>query len=291
MANSPLKRTDPAAKAGAGEGPWFAPARPGETSEQRKKRLLASEPLAAAIRKIARARSVPEQDVDDVVQKTYEQAWKAKLDGMSDDEAMAYTLAIAKNVTCRHMGEAIEAEADAYNENPDVEKGEVATQVAVDPPNHAKRAALHRLVEAGEQRFPAGFAAFVEAKATDQTAAEVAKHRNVSAGHVRKEWSSYTKFLRDHPIAVSLLGGALLVLLVVGFAHWQLGIFGAEDKVAAPLPSLTAPELRARAKAECAEEQWQACVEDLDRAARVDPKGDTKEWRELGDAARAKAKE
>jgi DNA-directed RNA polymerase specialized sigma24 family protein len=246
--------------------------------EERRTRLLTSDRLRSSIRKVARGHHVPDVDVDDIVQETLAQAWKAKLPD-SDAEVSKYVHRIAANVACRHKGKTLALEP--YIENPDEGSGEVATPIAVQPASFETRDVVSKLVAKGEQRFPRGFPSFLEAKATEATAEQAAMRRGVSPGHVRREWSEIQHFLGQHGRSMGLAMAFACIVLVIGnIAHW-----GQQPLVSHPFPGDTPPldaaALRSRAKAECAARTWRACVADLDAADKIDPAGETSELRAL----------
>lgn len=253
-----------------------------ETSSDRRHRLLTAARLGASIRKVARSHEVPDDAVEDIVQETLARAWKAKLPA-SDDEVGKYVNGIAVNVSCSHMRKAAK-EPEPYVENADDEKGEVASTVGAPPPSFEARDAVSRLVDEGEERFPREFASYLEAKATDATAEEIARRRGVSPGHVRREWVTITRFVHEHAKALGLIAVAGLLLLIIGnMANW-----GHDDYVAHPRPTPDAASLRVRAKDDCAQSRWQTCADELDEANEVDPGGETPELRDLRALAKQK---
>jgi hypothetical protein len=253
-------------------------------ADARRTRLLTSERLHASIRKVARSRDVPKGEIDDILQETIARAWKAKLPD-DDDEVAKYVNRIARNVACERMGKV--TSALPYIENPDEEQGEVATPIGVPPPSFETRDVVSQLVEKGEQEFPRGFPGYLEAKATEATAEQVAKRRGVSPGHVRHEWSDIQRFMNRHGRAMGVAMAVALLLLVVGnMTKWHLG---PEPLVSHPYPQdepqlpppLDAVGLRHRAQDECAASVWRACFDDLDAANKIDPIGETRELRDL----------
>jgi hypothetical protein len=252
------------------------PSRPPGADKPRRTRLLTSERLHASIRKVARDRDVPEDEVDDILQETIARAWRAKLPD-DDEEVPKYVNRIAVNVSCERMrkGPAIVP----YVENPDEERGEVATPIGVSPPCFETRDVVSKLIETGEQQFPKGFAGYLAAKATGGTANETAKVRGVTPGHVRHEWSDIQSLMKRHGRKMGVVLALVALALVVGNVWWPLG----PERVSSPRPSLPldAAALRHRAQDECAARAWRACSDDLDAANEIDSAGETRELRDL----------
>jgi DNA-directed RNA polymerase specialized sigma24 family protein len=254
-----------------------------DADKRRRTRLLTSDRVHAAIRKVARGHDVPHGEIDDVLQETIARAWTATLPA-DDDEARKYVNGIAANVSCDRMRKV--PDVVPYIEDPDEERGETATPIAVRPASFEARDVVSKLVEVGEHQFPKGFPGYLAAKMTGGTADEIANVRGVTPGHVRHEWLDIQGFMNRHGRRLGV-AVALLVIILVMRNVWRRP--EPKDHVASPCPpteppcapALDAAGLRHRAHDECAASAWRACIDDLDAAKKVDPAGDTPELRDL----------
>ena len=144
-----------------------------------------------------------------------------------------------------------------------------------------------RQIEAG--RISARQAAILEADADDVPQSHVARRLNVAYKTVRNDLTRARRKLRKSWASYV----TLILFTITGFVGWALRDRAlpelGNDHIAAPHPedSLAPPEatpeeladgLRRKALRASAAQQWDDCLDDLDRAAMLDPAGDAKPW-------------
>ncbi len=263
---------------------------PRETREQRLHRLVTDPRVLAAIAKVAGSHDVPDHDIDDAVQETIQRTLKVNLP-VDDAEAKRYINGIARRVACQMTGKATDVEPGAYTENPDEEKGEMATPVGAPPADFETRDAMQKLLAKAKEQYPADLPGFLESRVANVTAAQVAKERGVGAAHQRKKWASIHQFMKQHGQGLGLSLVAAMFLLVIGnMAKWSLSgpVTVAHPR---PPPQLTpeqveARRLRVRALSECDAHEWRTCLDDLDAANKIDADSEPPKIRELRELAK-----
>jgi DNA-directed RNA polymerase specialized sigma24 family protein len=246
-----------------------------EVERQRRAQLLTSKRLHAAVAKIARCHGVPEDDVEDIVQETLRRALHANLP-QEEGEASMYTSGIAANVSRDHMEELrVRGGEQSYAEEGD-EGGLLPIEAAAQPAYFEDREVVERIVEAGRERFPRTFPWFVQARVDGETSEDIGNDHGVSPGLVRRKIVDVHRFVVEYG---QKLGVAVALLIVIVFgAYWlrrseELGETATYvPRRVEPAP-LDADQLRERASKELAARQWQACVDDLDAADKMDPVG------------------
>ena len=255
----------------------------GEPPEARRARLLCSDHFGNSIRKVARNTGVAEHDIEDVVQETLARGLEIELPE-DDERARRYVNGIAANVARDHLGEVVAEAADSYVEEHE-EGGPAATPYWDAPANFEDRDLARQVVDATKKRFPRTFSWLLRARVMDETGAEIANDNVVQSSHVRHEISRVQRFARS---AGQRLGAglAVLVFVAIGLASWLRRPFEALDLSTyearrAELPPPDADSLRARGTEACRALEWQACLDDLDAADRLDPAGaeGASEWR------------
>ncbi len=128
-------------------------------------------------------------------------------------------------------------------------------------------------------------AAILEAEADDVPQSHVARRLDVAYKTVRNDLARARRTLRESWASYV----TLVLFAIAGFVGWALRDRAENDPVAAPHPedSLAPPEatpeeladgLRRKALRACAVQQWDDCLDGLDRAAALDPAGDAKPW-------------
>jgi hypothetical protein len=258
-----------------------------------KHALILEKATLAGIRTVAKSRKVPPQDREDVVNTTCAFAMKARLP-VDHEQARKVVNKIAQCACARHMKVDPLGTREGYVEDVDDETGESPTPVADAAPDMVLRLQIGELVEEGTAEFKERFPEYVAAKLTGETSVEVARRRGVTDGHVRKEWSAIAEFAHKHGKNTGMLV-LLLVIASVVFPRMaksphEVAVPRPDDGAAerpmrhhAPAPG--AAELRDRAVQACGAWAWQACADDLDAAAQLDPAGDSPAMKELREAA------
>jgi DNA-directed RNA polymerase specialized sigma24 family protein len=250
-----------------------------------KKRFLTSRPIETAIRRKARSRGVPSQDVPDVVQQTLAFAWKARLPADAEG-ATRVVNRIAFRVACTLMRRPVRAnETHPYDE---VEDESEAVAQAADPAyDAALREQVQELLDRGQRRFPERFGAFL-ASVFDEVPAEAeAQQQQVRVERVRKERREIRAFMERHGQKMGLVLVAALVLLVFGsMGEWTRGRWdvGPDDRSAwtSPRrrrtePAADAGSLRVLAAKRYRDGEYEAFLRDLDAAKAMDHRDDTPE--------------
>jgi hypothetical protein len=109
----------------------------------------------------------------------------------------------------------------------------------------------------------------------------IAQEQGVAPELVRKRVSRITAFLRERA-AMLVVAFVLVVTGVWALTRRPAEMAGPREAQRFEPPAPDASELRRRAERACAAGAWQACVDDLDAARDVDPRGETIETRKLG---------
>lgn len=255
-------------------------------SDKARLALLREGRTIGGIKKIARKLKVLEQDHEDILQETSKRTLTAWIpEDVSDGRKVVY--GIAFNVCSEHRRVPL---ADVFSEEPDEEHGVEASKASVEQPPIEVRDGLERLTAKGRERFGERFDEYARARAAEETSKETAERRGIGQEAQRKESSRIEEFMRKHGRAMGLLVAASLVVLVVAaipMSRWsRTPMLGPNDmseraSTAHEAPPPDAKALRQRAADACADAAWEACLADLDAAAKLDPSGETAEMLQL----------
>jgi DNA-directed RNA polymerase specialized sigma24 family protein len=237
--------------------------------------LLNDPKLHASVRRTLRSRDVPKDAIEDLKNETLKRAWASpSLPEGEDAAARKYVNGIATNVACDRMREASEEEAEPLDETA------LSVPVSAAASLEARDLLAKTMVEV-RTRFPRTFDWFWRSHVLDEPMRAIARREGVSDGHVRHEVSDIRRSMLA--VATQLSAVTFVVLLVVfGLRRvlWQgdrpktgpdLAQSGQHPEVT---PSQQAAVLRLRAADECAAEKWGLCIDDLDDARSLDPKGE-----------------
>jgi DNA-directed RNA polymerase specialized sigma24 family protein len=261
-------------------------------SDDDREAMLRDTDLQGAIDRVLRGR-VPDADTPDVTQETLLSAHGAEKLPRKKGERDRYVLGIARNKVVEFRRKA--DRSPRVEDDADVEH--VAQAVAPDPVS--ARDMLYRL----ETEVPAGHLAtwrWLARHVLGEDLAVIAREVGLPYGTLYKRVTALQHRLRE---TAKRMGGAALVLLVLGGA-WSvfrpkppaLDNAGPAHSVepatsthaTEPDPAEVARAVRGRAFRACMNNQWDACLQDLDRAADMDPPGDADP---LVKAARSDAEE
>jgi len=243
--------------------------------DERRKKILSGPALHEAIRKVIRLRGVPLQDVEDILNAVIADASDDPGLPLNDPEAARHRLC----GTARHKS-IDDARGRKRTKARVVQPG---PEMPEPHPLRPEEQVLARsLAEHGKKRFPLTFSWFERSRVHGESPASIAADAKVSAGYVRHELSNIGRALR----AVTAAAAAIFVL-VMGVRQWKLYNEPVSVGHGRPEPDPRATALREVAKGECANEQWAACLKDLNKANEIDPANQTSELWEL----RAKAEQ
>jgi len=243
--------------------------------DERRKKILSDPALHEAIRKVIRLRGVPRQDVEDILNAVIADAHDDPGLPLNDPEAARHRLC----GTARHKS-IDDARARKRTKARVVQPG---PEMPEPHPLRPEDQVLARsLAEHGKKRFPLTFSWFERSRVHGESPASIAADAKVSAGYVRHELSNIGRALR----AVTAAAAAIFVV-VFGVRQWKLYNEPVSVGHGRAAPDARATALREVAKGECANEQWAACLRDLNKANEIDPANQTRELWEL----RAKAEQ
>jgi DNA-directed RNA polymerase specialized sigma24 family protein len=249
-------------------------------NQEERDAMLRDTELIASISEIVRRCGVPDADNEDVVQVTLLAAHKAE--GLPKDpaERVQYVHGITRNKAAGHRRKA--------RRSPDVEPGVEVEHIAqaVDADPVAERNLLSRL----ESVVPAGQMETwrcLARNALGEDLAEIARDVGIQYDTLYKRVTTLKRQLREN--AKRMGAGFAMVLLLLGLSRIVLRpprmgddtpgpahvVESATSTHAAePDPMDVARAVRGRAFRACMNNQWKACLEDLDLAAQIDPNGD-----------------
>jgi DNA-directed RNA polymerase specialized sigma24 family protein len=242
--------------------------------------LLADASLRSALVRFVRAR-VPAAEVEDVVQSTLTDALAAASAPSEPEELRRWVHGIARN-------KVVDFHRKAGREIPrDPPPG-------AEPQDEGAPHSARELLSWAERELPDG----AEAQSTlewmlregdGEKLEHIAEEANLPAPRVRQRVSRLRRHLRARWAAAV---AAALALALVGYAIYRMGQPKPDDiareEVPVPSPEDRAAELRLEGLGLCKDQQWQRCIDALDRAKALDPVGDTAE--KVQEARRAAAR-
>jgi DNA-directed RNA polymerase specialized sigma24 family protein len=228
--------------------------------------------LAAMVR-----RRVPPHEVDEIVQATLADAVASKSAPTEDEALERWVRGIARHKV-----------ADYHRRNKrevPVESDDLMTARVTDASAH-DAADLLRWAEREANSDNEGTIDWLLREGDGEKLESIAQEANVPAARVRQRVSRLRRHFRARwaaQIAAALALGALVVYLLRGREPKPIPIApvtsAASASVSAPPPPPPPPnpaiELRRLALEQCASKQWQACLDRLDEAAKLDPAGDS----------------
>jgi DNA-directed RNA polymerase specialized sigma24 family protein len=253
---------------------------PRANREERDAMLRDAELRASTSRVIQRG-GVPDADNEDVVQVTLLAAHGAQNLPKDPVERVRYVHGVGRNKAGTHLRKA--RRSPRLEPGADVER--VAQAADADPV--ADRNLLSRL-ESTLNAEQIGTWRALARTILGEDLAEIARDVGVQYDTLYKRVTTLKRQLREN--AVRMGAGVGVLLLVLGFS-WSLRrppAMGTDEPgpahiaesatsthAAEPDPMDVARAVRGRAFRSCMNNQWQACIDDLDLAAEIDPTGDT----------------
>jgi DNA-directed RNA polymerase specialized sigma24 family protein len=248
---------------------------------ERRRELLADRRIHKSIRAVLGCRGVAEQDIDDLLQETLIDAWRAPRLPLHDaEEARLYIGGIARfkaiDAARRRAIDAAKRRNDAHDALD--EEHPSAPRVA-EPPHEAQDYA-RKLLEQVRMRFSRADW-LVRSLVHEDTSEKIAADDGVCAAHVRRSVGEMRAYALEIARGLGQLV-AVLFFVAIGLSLWR-SPGGDRDRhhpdhegPTKPAPS-DARALRDRAHRECDAGEWRACADDLDEARKLDPAGETPE--------------
>ena len=240
------------------------------SSDSVRSALLGDPALRTALERFVRNR-VPENDAEDVVQATLTDAFAASKAPDKPEELRRWVHGIAKNkIVDLYRKRGREPLAD----------DEVGDEAAAESAPISAR----DLLRWAEQELPDGEHAestlkWMLREGSGEKLESIAQEEGVPAPRIRQRVSRMRQHFRTR-WAAQIAAVAALVL-VIGTALWYAKRAPdteiAHEPPVEPTPEHQAKELRRAAYESCEAQQWRKCIETLDEAKRLDPKGDTQE--------------
>ncbi len=240
--------------------------------------------LRAALGRFIRSR-VPDRDVEDLVQSTLTDAVAARSTPESQSELRKWVYGIAHHKI-----------ADYYREQPPMAGNEPAAEI--DAAVATEPLGAKDLLRWAENELPSGESVnhtfdWLLREGDGEKLEHIAVEAQMPAAVVRQRVSRLRKYFRERWTAQ--LAAALVVLLaVIGATYLFTAKRKPEREIVRGVPSADtdpmriARRVRKIALESCRKQEWRECLDGLDRAAGLDPNGDSKE--EIR-GARAKASE
>jgi DNA-directed RNA polymerase specialized sigma24 family protein len=239
--------------------------------DRRRNELLSDPEILESIRTVLRLRGVPAQDIEDELNNVVRESRNnAGLPLDDREQARLWLGGVARHKAIDNARRRKRAQKRRAPGEPEEHLARVASR-ALPPDEHVF---AHKLLELGRKLFPRTHGWF-ERSVLGETHLQIAADANVAENTVSSEISVIRRTLRN--VATAAL---VLLFLVVGFRTLTR-----DSGDVATSPREWAHERRDQAQRECAEKKWKACLDDLKKAAEVDPEGDTQEMKDL----RAKA--
>ncbi len=242
--------------------------------------LLASPELRRSIAGVARRRGIEDDAVLDVVQETLARALGQHLP-TDRTEARKYIHGIAKRVALDAVrSDAFSGAGSLGDDAPDSDDARHGAVASAQPAPFDDRDEARKVVAAGQHRFPASFAYFLQARVLGHSAEQIANDQNLSSGHVRHQIGEMQRFVGDYRTRLA----ASIALVLLAFAGWAAWRFDPTRSwaVLVPQPRSETPtldgqalidQLRGRAARACGEEAFAACLADFEAVDALDPAG------------------
>jgi RNA polymerase sigma factor (sigma-70 family) len=263
-----------------------AMAMPALPTSSTRAELLADPELYAALVRYARRR-VAEHEVDDIVQATLTDALAAKRTPETPEEVRRWVHRIARNKIVdlhRRRGREVPRELTGPDE-----------ATADSAPLSARE-----LLRWAEKELPEGEGAdstleWMLREGDGEKLEHIADEAKLPAPRVRQRVSRLRRHFRSRWAAQLAAVAALTAVLIAAFWLWKRAKPSPEDIAREPVPEI-APrdrgrEIRRQAFEHCAAGRPRVCLEQLDRAAKLDPAGDTEPRVEQARAAAKRALE
>lgn len=233
--------------------------------------FLATPEVREAIGGVLRRRGVSAVDAEDMTHDVIERALRMARPPQSQDECLRVVRKIAHDIAIdAFKSRRGRAKYDAGPcENPDeAPAGGSVSAEGRDPIDAARQlAVVQHQVEIGN--ITERQAAMLERAAMDTPNAEIAAQMNLAPQTVRNELVAARRTARASWAAYLAAALFTSVALLV-WLHSR-----PNDIAKGPSPQQLAAWQRRDALDDCAEQRWKACLDGLDEAARIDPKGDS----------------
>jgi DNA-directed RNA polymerase specialized sigma24 family protein len=252
---------------------------------------FASADVRTAIASALRRRHVGRSDLDDLTQEVLVKALALRESPTTLSECVALARKMASDLAVDRMRQRrIRSRfLDGPCEHPD--DTAAADTPASDLPETID---VQRQLDFARRQLEAGVitvrqAAMFESEADDVPQRETARRLHIAYSTLRNELARGRRAMRESWTAYA----AMALFAIMGWLTYLLGdrphlTLEATDAPdlhldhtvtpPEPTPEETAEALRRQALRACAAQQWYDCVETLDRAAEIDPAGDTKPW-------------
>jgi DNA-directed RNA polymerase specialized sigma24 family protein len=170
---------------------------------------------------VARRQGVEGAPVEDVVQETLDRALRQRLPE-DRTKAKKYVCGIARRVALDIVRAAASSGFESFDDaEPEYDdEGASHGAASAQPVRFDDRDEAHKLIAAGEHRFPRSFSYFLKARVLGHTAEEIANDRDLNAGHVRHQIMEVERFVSDYRtrLAASV---AVVLLVLTGWAVWR----------------------------------------------------------------------
>jgi DNA-directed RNA polymerase specialized sigma24 family protein len=237
--------------------------------------LLASPELRASLTRFIRGR-VPDSELDDVVQATLADAFAAQRAPEDAEELRRWVFGIAKNkiADTHRRGRREEPNEDAVaNHEAEAESAPLSARELLQwaekelPQADGSKSTLEWMLREGD----------------GEKLEHIAEEEKLPPARVRQRVSRLRKHYRSRWAAqiAAVAAAALAILALALWAIWRGRASPGPDQIAsekvlppAPVPDDRAKEIRRLALERCRAEEWQKCIDELDRAKAIDPTGD-----------------
>lgn len=229
---------------------------------------LADPALRREVEAVVRRR-VRGNDAEDVVQAALADVLSAEQVPEDREEFRRYVFGVTRNKVYDHFRKRMR---------------EVPEEEGLDPPAPEAPLSAHDLLRWAEQKLPDAEAEhtleWMLREGDGEKLEQIARDANVPAPRVRQRVSRLRRLLRERWAAELMLGllgvGLLAPLAVHYYRHWQAQqeIVELPRPEPLPTPEQRGRELRKLALRRCERLEDRACLDELDRAATLDPSGD-----------------
>lgn len=212
-------------------------------------------------------RRVPRAEVDDLVQTVLCDALAARRAPTGHEDLRRWLVGIARHKIADHY-------RTAGREHPTD-----SPQVTVEPAPHESRAMVQWAEQAAQTEFaPAQTLSWMAREGEGESLAAIAAEEQIPAARVRQRVSRLRRTLKQR-WAAELSVAVVVVLAVFGAWQWWTGSDRPRALRSAPVivPDAVVTEagtLRREGLRACDQAHWQHCLELLDRARELDPRGD-----------------